>query len=165
MIKKFVRGISFIEILITVAIFAVLGILIGRIVLVTLRGSNKSEAMIKVRENLDYAVAVMERQIRNAEMVSPCPNASVSRIDYRDAIGMASYFSCTIAGNDSYLASGSSRLTSNEVYITSCNFICSPAQDNKQTSVTIDLEARDSRSLSIETARTSASTQIFLRTY
>jgi len=159
------RGISFIEILITVAIFAVLGILIGRIVVITLRGSNKSEALVKVRENLDYAVAVMERQIRNAEMVTPCPNENVLRLDYRDIKGTASYFACVTAANDSYVASGSSRLTSNDIFVTSCSILCQPAQDNKQPSVTINLEARDSRSQSIETAKTSATTQIFLRTY
>lgn len=159
------KGMSFIEILIVVAIFAILGILVGRVTLLTLRGSNKSDALVKVRENLDYTIAVMERQIRNAEEVLPCPNPSPTRVDYKNSQGIADYFACVTSGNDVYVASGSARLTTNEVVVISCNIICTPSTGNNQTSVSISLEARDARSVSIESARVSASTQIFLRTY
>ncbi len=163
--RKNKQGMSFIEILLVVSIFAILGILVGRITLLTLRGSNKSDALIKVRENLDYAIAVMERQIRNAEAVSPCPNASPTRLDYKDSQGSAAYFACVTSGSDVYVASGSARLTNNEIVVTSCTLTCNPSTGINQNSVSINLEARDARSTSIESARVSATTQIFLRTY
>lgn len=163
--NKYKQGMSFIEILLVVAIFAILGILIGRITLVTLRGSNKSAALVKVRENLDYTIAVMERQIRNAEAVSPCPNTSPTRLDYKDSQGLASFFACVTSGTDVYVASGAARLTNNEVVVTSCTFTCNPSTGINQDSVSINLEARDARSTSIESAKVSATTQIFLRTY
>lgn len=163
--RKNIRGMSFIEILLVVAIFAILGILVGRITLLTLRGSNKSDALIKVRENLDYSIAVMERQIRNAEDVIPCPNASPTRLDYIDGQGASAYFACVTSGTDVYVASGSARLTNNEVVVTSCSITCTPSTGLNQKSVNIYIDARDARSASIETAKVSASTQIFLRTY
>ena len=88
------RGVSFIEILVVIAIFAILGVLVGRITLITLRGSNKSESLGKVRTNLDYSLAVMERQLRNAETASPCNNTAVTTINYTDIDGIPSSFSC-----------------------------------------------------------------------
>jgi Tfp pilus assembly protein PilE len=160
------RGTSFIEILIVVAVFAILGLLVARVTLVTLRGSNKSEALIKVRENLDYAMAVMERQIRNAEGVT-CPNTSPTKLEYKDDRDFATYFACVMSGGggDSYVASGSARITNNEIVITACTFTCTPSTGLNQDSVSINLEARDARSTSIESAKVSATTQIFLRTY
>ena len=165
---KKVKGTSFIEILVVVAIFAVLGLLVSRVILVTLRGSNKSEALVKVRENLDYALAVMERQIRNANEVLPCTNNPTTQLDYKDQTGKASSFACITNGSDVYVASGSARLTNNEVVITSANcliFTCIRSSGTNQPSVMITLEARDAHATSIESAKVSSSTQIFLRTY
>lgn len=163
---KKIHGTSFIEILVVMAIFAILGLLVSRIILVTLRGSNKSEALVKVRENLDYALAVMERQLRNANGVAPCTGTSSTRIDYTDELGNSSYFECITSGSgsDVYVGSGLGRLTNNEVVITFCNIVCA-SSGTSQPSVTITLEARDAHATSIESAKVSSSTQIFLRTY
>jgi hypothetical protein len=164
--KKFFLGVSFIEILVVVAIFAILGVLVGRITLITLRGSNRSDALVKVRENLDYSLAVMERQIRNAEAVSPCPNPDTTRIDFFDRDGLASSFSCQSIGPTGYVASGSARLTSNEIKITACSFTCTPAAGgNVQPSVMISLEGASANISGIEAANVTATTTIFLRTY
>jgi len=162
---KKTRGTSFIEILVVVAIFAILGLLVSRITLVTLRGSNKSEALVKVRENLSYAMAVMERQLRNADEVAPCTGSAGTRVDYKDELGTPTYFACITSGSDVYVASGSARLTNNDVVITSCSITCVPSSGTNQPSVAITLEARDARPTSIESAKVSSSTQIFLRNY
>jgi prepilin-type N-terminal cleavage/methylation domain-containing protein len=158
-------GVSFIEILVVVAIFAVLGVLVGRIVLITLRGSNRSESLVKVRGNLDYALAVMERQIRNAETITPCPNSDTTTINYVSAEKVNSSFSCVNVGATGYLASGSARLTSDEVKITACSMVCSPSSGNVPPAVTILLEAADVKASGVESAKVTATTKIFLRTY
>jgi prepilin-type N-terminal cleavage/methylation domain-containing protein len=160
------KGVSFIEILIVVAIFSILGVLVGRIILTTLRGSNRSDSLVKVRENLDYSLAVMERQIRNSEGVSPCPNPDTSRVDFRNEEGLVTSFSCVgVGGGSGYIASGSARLTSEEVDINACSFSCSPASGNVQPSVAISLEAQDANVTGIEAAKVTTATTIFLRTY
>ena len=159
------KGISLIEMLIVVAIFAVLGVIISRVILTTLRGSSRSDNLVKVRDNLDYALSVMERQIRNAESVSPCPNSDTTRIDFRDSNGIAAYFACTNVGAGGYVASGSARLTSDQVAITACSLTCSPAAGRVPTSVDISLEARGANQTGIERAVVTAATKIFLRTY
>lgn len=162
------RGISLIEILIVITIFAVLGILATRGVLLTLRGTRKSESLGKVRENINYALAVIERQIRNAGSVSPCPNTNPLVLNYADGNGASTSFSCVNVGpTGGYIASGSARLTSTDVSVTSCSFSCAPTPLGSTTlpSVTIDVTAQNPGASSIETAQVSATTTIFLRTY
>lgn len=159
------KGVSLIEILIVVAIFAVLGVLISRVILTTLRGTSRSDNLVKVRDNLDYALSVMERQLRNAESVAPCPNPDTTRIDFRNGDGVATYFACTNVGASGYVASGSARLTSDQVAITACSLICTPSSGRVPPSVDISLEARGANQTGIERAIVTIATKIFLRTY
>lgn len=159
------KGVSLIEILIVVAIFAVLGILISRVIITTLRGSSRSENLVKVRDNLDYALSVMERQLRNAESVSPCPNPDTTRIDFRDSNGISTFFACTNVGASGYIASGSARLTNDQVAITACSLVCTPATGRVPPAIDISLEARGVNQTGIERAIVTAATKIFLRTY
>ncbi|KKW14525.1 MAG: hypothetical protein UY55_C0007G0001 [Candidatus Jorgensenbacteria bacterium GW2011_GWB1_50_10] len=159
------KGVSFIEILVVIAIFAILGILVARITVVTLRGTNRSDSLVKVRENMEFSLAVMERGIRNAEVVNPCPNPDTTVLNYSDADGVPTSFSCVNVGATGYVASGSARLTSDEIKITACSLSCSPGSGGVNPSVTISLEAADARATGIEAAKASATTIIFLRTY
>lgn len=162
------RGISLIEILIVITIFAVLGILATRGILLTLRGTRKSESVGKVRENISYSLAVIERQIRNAGSVSPCPNTNPLVLNYIDANGTPTSFSCVNVGpTGGYIASGSARLTSSDISLTSCSFSCisTPTGSATLPSVTINVTAQNSGALGVETAQVSATTTIYLRTY
>lgn len=158
------RGVSLIEILIVIAIFAILGVLVTRAILLTLRGTRKSESVVKVRENLDYALAVIERQLRNAESVD-CATSTALLLNYRDRNGSASSFSCVTPGPSGYIASGSARLTSTDIAVTSCSFSCTAASGDVLPSVTISAAGADARASGIESAQVSSSTKIFLRTY
>ena len=159
------KGVSFIEILVVIAIFAILGVLVARITLVTLRGSNRSDSLVRVRENLDFSLAVMERGIRNAGAVNPCPNPDTNTLSYTDADGVSTSFSCVNVGATGYVASGSARLTTDEIKITACSISCTQGAGAVPPSVTISLEAADARATGIEAAKATATTKIFLRTY
>ncbi len=139
-------------------IFAVLGILISRVILVSLRGSGKSDSLVKIRENLNYSLSVIEREIRNAETIT-C--SSPTQVDYTNSRGVATYFSC----QDQRVASGSAWLTSNEVSITTCSFTCTAASGHVPPSLTVSLEAKDATVTGIEASQATATTKIFLRTY
>ena len=163
------KGISMIEILIVIGIFAVLGVLSTRVIFLSLQGSQKGDAQVKVRENLDYAVSVIERQLRNAGSVSPpCPNSNHLVIGYSDSNNVPASFSCVINATEGYVASGSAnlRLTSEEIKVTVCSFTCTAGTQSTPPRVAIDIRAVDAASQgSKEGASVSISTEINLRTY
>ncbi len=158
---------SLIEILVVVAIFAILGIIVTRSVVLSIGGSKKSESLVKVRENLNYSLGIIERQIRNADsLVSACPNSDTSLINYKDQSGNAASFSCVgMGGSDPYIASGSARLSSDVIKITSCSFICTPATSVNPALVTISLEAQDAEATGVQQSKVTTTTRIYLRNY
>jgi type II secretory pathway pseudopilin PulG len=159
-------GISLIEILVVITIFAVLGIVVTSSVILTLQGTKKSESVIKIRENLNYSLSVIERNLRNANSIPECLGTPSSAITYLDQYGNSSSFSCiNVGANDSVVASGSSWLTSNSVKVTDCSFTCTPSDSNTPSVVTIDLTLQDASASGIQSAKVSASTQIYLRNY
>jgi len=158
---KMQKGISLLEILVAVAIFAVLGVMVTRSIALTLRGSKKSELTLKVRENISYSLSVIERQLRNADSITSCNDDM--RVVYIDSFGNSGSFSCEgMDGGDAYIASGSARLTSNEVKITKCTFNCTSSDP---PAVNVSITAIDSQAEGVEGASVTASTKVYLRTY
>ena len=163
--NNYQKGISLLEILVVIAVFSILGILTSRAVLMTIRGTKKSDSLIKVRGNLDYSMAVIERQLRNASSVSPCPNTNPLILDYLDGEGTATSFSCQNVGTEGYIASGSARLTSNEIKVTACSFTCNQLSPGLPPAISINLVGEDVSSSGIEGAKVTINSQILLRTY
>jgi prepilin-type N-terminal cleavage/methylation domain-containing protein len=160
------KGMSLLEILVVIAIFAILGVIVTRSVLLSIGGSKKSESVVRVRENLNYSLAIIERQIRNANSISECPNLDTLRIDYKDQDDNPAFFSCVnTGGDDSYIASGSARLTSDTVQITRCSFSCTAASSTNPALVNVFLEAKDSNASGTQNSTVSVNTQIYLRDY
>jgi prepilin-type N-terminal cleavage/methylation domain-containing protein len=161
------KGLSLLEILIVITIFSVLGVLITQSVILTLTGSRKSEATVRVRENLNYSLNIIERQLRNASSVVPCPNdTDTSRIDYYDQSGKASSFSCENTGTTgSFIASGSAKLTGTAVNIVECSFVCTTNTMSNPDLVEVNLTLSDGSAAGVHGANVSASTQIYLRNY
>jgi len=160
------KGMSLIEILVVVSIFAILAIITTRSVLLTLQGSKKSESLVKVRENLGYSMGVVERQIRNANAIAECPNSDANVVNYTDQNGNPASFSCVNVGStNAYVASGSARLTSTEITVTSCSFVCTPGTSANPPLVSVTLEAKDAAAVGIQNSSVSTTTQIYLRNY
>jgi prepilin-type N-terminal cleavage/methylation domain-containing protein len=166
--RKTNSGMSLLEILVVVAIFAVLGIIVTRSVILTLQGTKKTESLVRARENLDYSLNIIERGIRNASAITQCPNTDQTVINFLDQDGSPASFSCINPGSDSsYLASGSAdiRLTTDSVKILSCSFACTPAGGANPPVVAIDLSVQDASASGIPGSVVTASTQIYLRNY
>lgn len=161
--KKSTKGFTLVEILIVITIFAVIGLLSTRSVFLTIRGSKKSDSLVRVRENVNYSLAVIERQLRNSESVT-CPNASTDTLDYVSLEGLPTTFSCITGGADKYIASGSGRLTSSDISVISCSFVCTTAV-NSPPSIKVSIEAVDTESQSIEKGSVSIQTEIVARNY
>ena len=158
------KGVSLLEILVVITIFTALALISARGIFLTLRGSRKSSALSTVRENLNFSMAIMERQLRNAEsVICPLP----TQVSYEDKNGESADFSCEDIGesSDGYVSSSSARLTSSEVDITSCAFVCGPGTASVPPSVTISMTAQDAKATGVEGAEVTLNTKIFLRTY
>lgn len=153
-------GFSLVETLVVITLFAIVGILSTRAIVISVQGSKKGSASVTVRENLNYSLAVMERLIRNANDITTCIS---NQINYHDERGVEANFSC-VAGNNGYIASASARLTSTEVAVTDCSFTC--VLESVPPSVTIEVTARDKNTTSPkEGAQLTVSSKILLRTY
>lgn len=158
------KGFSLIEILVVISIFSIVGILSTRAVLLTMRGAKKSESQVKVRENVNYALSIIERQIRNSEDVSPCPNTSELKLDYVSSDGIPTFFSCTV-GASGKISSGSATLTSSDVSITDCSFTCTQTSSNNPPIVNVSIIAEDKTATGIEKGSVTAETEIVTRNY
>lgn len=166
------KGMSLLEVLVVMAVFAVLGILVTQSIALTLRGSQKSESLVRTRENLSYSLSIIERQIRGAKSIT-CPNTpvNITYISYLDQNSNSGRFSCVNTGSvNSYIASGSAmytavHLTSDAVKIMACSFNCTPGTAFSPALVKVDLTVQDAKTSGIQSANVSASTQIYLRNY
>jgi len=136
--KNFEEGTSLFEVVVVVGIFAIIGVLVTSIVFLSVAGTKRSDSLISVRQNLNYAASIMERQLRSAQSVTPCGIGS-SSVTYLDQDWVSSSFVCNPGG---WVASGSARLTSSDVQITACSFTCDTAA-NTPTVVRIDLAGKD----------------------
>lgn len=159
------RGYSLIEILVVITVFALLSVVASQALLLTLRGARKSEATIKVRENVSFALAVIGRHLHNSLAVTPCPNLDASRLDYSDQDGGQGSFTCVDPGEEGYLASGSARLTTDKVAITECLLTCNPGTLGSPPWVEVTLTAKSSETVGAEGSSVTTSTQIFLRNF
>ncbi len=159
-------GLSLLEILVVITIFSILGVVVTRSVLLTIQGSKKTESLVKVRENVDFAMTVIERQIRNADSITACPLSDPDIFSYSDSTGKTTTFSCVnIAGADGYIASGSGRLTNDTIKLTACSFSCTPGTSNNPSSVSVIVTAEDKSTVTGATSSFSTTNTIYLRNY
>lgn len=163
--KKIIRkitnrqGFSLIELLVVISTFSILAVLVTQSIALTLRGSKKSESLYKVREDVSYAMNIMERLIRGAREIT-CTDSLT--LDYIDEYGADTYFSCE-GGANGYIASGSARLTSD-----STNIDCSLGNTFNCSSpnyVEISITAESAEASGIEGSKMTSSTKILLRVY
>jgi len=145
--KRLISGYTLIEIIITVGILAVVAVIGTNIFFTVLKGSSKSKVLTTVKQNGDYALSVMERMIRNSE------NIIVNSDDQTCDLGMTKFkirgldkqeTEFEFVDNDAdpsngydYIASNSSRLTSDEVKIINPTFDCVKDSDFTPPSITI----------------------------
>lgn len=169
-------GFSLIETLVVVGLFAVIGIVVAQSTAVSLQGSRKADASSKVRENLNQAINVMERQLRSAKAItSPvCSTGGTSStsINYTDQRGNPGSFTCYPEPNctsNSYVASPSAgtplNLTSVETLcITACQFTCTKPVSGPPT-IDILLEGKSKEATGVEDTTIIVKTSVNLRAY
>lgn len=168
------KGLSLIEILVVITVFAALGIIISTSIILSLQGSQKSAGLVAVRENLDYTTGVIERQLRNANEIPAClgtgtPASNPNTLSYVDQNGNQASFTCVNPGTGGYIASGSAnlRLTSPQVAITECSFTvnCGSVDSVNPPYVDIVLTARPVNLTGAQSSEVTNTVRVYLRNY
>lgn len=165
---KKIKAYSLIEMLVVLAVFAVLAIVVTQTMSSSLRGSKKSESQGKVRENVEYAMNVIERNLRNSLLISCSSVINESTLSYTNNEGNF-YFKMvcpsTTSGYIEWKTAGS-KLTNSDVIIIDCgvnsSFTCHPNGINPD-SVDVKISAKAANSEDALGSTYSSQTTIVLR--
>lgn len=173
------RGFTLVELLVAVTIIAGLAILLAQSFLTTTRSNTKVERLTDVKQNGEYALAVMERMIRNATRISALCTSDGSVATSSAAVespdGLSTTFGCLLDGSVTRVASvsgmGTEYLTSDAVTLggASCdgdslNFYCTSIADvPKNLKVTFQLSQRGTPVDQFEKASTVFQTSMSVR--
>lgn len=117
------KGFSLIEVLVVLSIFVLIAIIANQLLFPVFRGSEKTSAAIIVKQNGNYAISVIQRELYNARQVSLCVGNEVS---YFNADGQSVLLSCPAPGVSGGILLGLRSLTSPEVEVESCAITCLP---------------------------------------
>ncbi len=154
------KAYTLIEVLVVLGIFAVLTILTTQSVLLTLRSARRAESSIRVRDDLNYRIQVIQRQLASANSIT-CTGSS--QIDYLDYVGQASSFVCsgtTCNGSPaSTMASGSASLDNSFICLTACSFTCSTI--TSPSSITVSLTGTYKQNTGTDTVNQTVTSKIF----
>lgn len=173
------NGFTLIELLVAVAIISGLGTVLAQSFFTTTRSNTKVEKLTDVKQNGDYALAVMERLIRNARTLTASCTSGGTQATPSAAIvspdGLTTTFQCELTGSVTRVAStssvGTEYLTAGSVTLggTSCDtdsltFYCtSISQIPKSLKVTFQLSQKGTPMDQFEKASTTFQTTIGIR--
>lgn len=143
------KGFTLIEILVSLGLISLVGVLIAQVFFTSVRTSVKTEILQETKESGDFALDVMARMIRNAASVTTVCSSSgttTSSLTILNPNSFTTTFGCAIVGDAARIASVSATktefLTSESVTLgadcpaSSLSFVCT-ALDNGKTSVKI----------------------------
>lgn len=147
-------GMSLIELIVVLGVFTLLLTVAAQSFFASLRGSNKSAVVTKVKQNADYVLSRMERSLHFATNAS----CDANKVSFTDSDGKSSYFSCQ---NNTVTLDGAS-LISTDVQVSPCSITCS--QD--KTTVFLDMTFKtgsDTSARAEEKSSLNLNTRILLR--
>lgn len=169
--RKLFSGFSLIEMLITVGIFSILAVIVTQSLASSLKGARKSDNIGRVRENVEYAMNYIERNLRGAKRLDFDDNP-VGGVDDRCGVNNSIYFynnrgvSENILLNGTRLQHNGQDITSSNIQVTSILVSCLPGAGGEPDSISITVSASDSAVTgTAESATYTAVTQITLRNY
>lgn len=162
------KGFSLIEMLVVITVFAMIAGVSAQAIALSLSSARKTDAATDIRENVNYALSAMERNLRNAVSCTPAVNQPT--ITYVDQYRVTTTFSCPGIGSQtvSPVASGSANiaLTGANIIMTACSFTCSGAPNTGiPQRVDISLSARTVGSVTNESSQVTVSSKVVLRSY
>lgn len=156
------KGLTLIEMLVVVSLVSLVGVMGTRFLFSTLRANRKSESLARIKQSGDYAIKIMAREIRNAQVVDTC-GLSMSSISLD---GAATVFTCNNV--QGYIEKDGASLTTggSDIALNSCSFSCDLGTGGSPDSVTISFTLQKAPVGIIEERVTmNFSTKVSLRTY
>lgn len=126
-----------IEILVAITIFLVIITTVSNLFFSLLKGSTKVIVTNEAKQNGEYALSVMERMIRNAssiqDMEVECDGTEKAFLTIKNSDNQLTTFFCP-SGTETRIASSSAityaYLTSNNVTVSNCSFVCNLSLGN-----------------------------------
>lgn len=140
-------GFTLIELLVVTVIFISISAMAVSFLFSTLSGGGKAEAIKEVRQNGSYALSIMEKLIVSSRRVDCNPNPGTSMSITAIDNSVATISCIDDATNGKRIASGSGFLTTSNVSVNACTFICSERTlANAGTPATVDIDFTVSKS-------------------
>jgi len=168
--KKNFKGFTLIELLVVAGVFVSVSTIILSIFVISLRGSRKSELLLTMKQNGNFAMSQMVKQIRYAKSIdtpaSCVPSVSQSSITITSLDNGQTTFSCQVS--PSTLASNSAALMdTNQVKVTACSFVCSQPTAVEPPTITISftLLPKNVSTLSENTGSIPFTTSVTMRNF
>ncbi len=123
--QKF-KAFTLVELLVVIGILLVTGTIVTNSFLAALKGTTKTTLTNEAKQNGEYALSIIEQQIRSAWTISNIASRCTTtgnpqtRLDIENQVGTVTRFECL----NNRLYKDSNALTSNKVVVGSCEFIC-----------------------------------------
>lgn len=138
-------GFTLLELLVSIAIIAVIGIALASILASSLRDANKANTVTAVRQNGDYALLQMTKSIRDAASITypvlpcssgtPLDHVSVTALDNTPIT-----YTCTSGSPANITGPSGALIDTNVAKVSSCNFYCSQADSSQNPVIKIDFQ-------------------------
>jgi type II secretory pathway pseudopilin PulG len=142
--KKFSMqsGFTLIELLVVAGVFVTLSVVILSIFVIALRGSSKSDYILSMKQNGNFTMSQIVKQIRFAKSldspVSCVPSVTQSSLKITSlADNGQTTFSCPAGSQTAITSNSASLLNTNRVAVTACSFTCSQTSLSEPPTVTI----------------------------
>lgn len=156
-------GFTLIEVLVVIMLFAVIAVVTTQSLIRIIGNTASSSSSTRARENLEYALSVVDRSVKNAKQINSC-TSSPMRVEYVSHENQIESVECTTFGNGNIEHNGEP-LISNEVEVSTCTLTCiTPAGGSIPSGVQIHLGGSDAEG-SYETPPIQLQTTIMMRSY
>lgn len=155
-------GFTLLELLVSIAVVAVIGSTLSIILVNSLRGANKANVVTSVRQNGNNAVLQLAKNIREASDVTypvlPCPSSPqpFDHITIKTLAATSQTYTCNSGSPVNITGPSGPLLDTNAVSLTSCNFYCSQVDPSQNPVIKIDFTLTDSNGTSKLVERSSA---------
>ena len=123
---KRTNGFTLIETLVVIFLMGIILVGGGGLFFNIMKGASKVEVGKEIKQNGDYAMAIMERMIKNSRGVTVCPSSNDSLTIKNIDNGLTTFFLEDLEDNDKIASSGGTilYLTGDNVTVSSLTFIC-----------------------------------------
>jgi len=167
------NGFSLVEIMVVIVAFALMSVLVSQVIILSLKGTTKSESLGRVRGEINHAVSTMTKNLRNAELLDIDPDVSTcfnpdnlelrKKVVFTDSDGVPdNYYECD---DDFIVDQNGDHLTGEKTEITICIITCVSGEGGVPDSITLELEAKDKEISGSQAGVVSINTKILLRNY